>query len=962
MAPIQGVFSIIPLPLQQLNAPSAANSSSSATASTSTSTSTTSRPSRPPMTTKQARKAHAARTAGPKLTKAERRRQELFEQDRIRRELERERAQARGRAAREKKREREEEARREKRRRGKPLVDVRPSQDTIARFVRGGGRTTTRGREEDEDVDVDAAAAAGATTAKKGGCDDSEEGEGEGEVDDNSPFVDEQDGTTSPPPPKKKRRRDDGDDGGNDDNKDDHHSPAVTTRSPSPRPEEADADPETARIEPPCGQSAQSPPSTAPDNEQEVGIAPFGVAVDAAIEEQEVHTARPDIAIDRAFEEQLEDDWLDINDHILGDQPPAQDEKRPSTGQKETLELLPRKPLVQLLPPKPPEPMVLAGSHHNETNLVPRGDMLPPARTSPRGVQRNKYDNDPKSTAFNKPPIQKKQVITAQSAAGSPSLAPLKPAVPIRAPPAFRQPKTPMGPPPIPPRFKSPNTPTPMRSRAPHLLYKPQTPSREASVEPSRYPTMETTAAGVELSWHPTMETTAARPPPSTQFMLSNLEDFLPSPSQEVRELFEEAEAHTARKEIFGQKTAIIPKVHHTALPLVQQCSAAEKPPEKVAGYISNKSSRDPPKAYDSINRVAPVKTAVHGASTEAKASPLAGSCAFDISFFSTQDLFLSSQDVRDIGDPGTYHATGPLPGASNTTDDESPSETSAAHEIAASPEERAAPKEEAAPEVQATPVRSDTMPPPRPSPKSFFTPSGSAMRLGYALERCKTTRWEDAKARQKAQRDLESIQKMEDRRLGELMMTFEARSGPSPRSGSKAGGREAGGRAQRTQTDAGQARDSGASRTPAPQPPRRSSSQKHDAKTRPESRGASRAPIPQPPRMSSSQKHDAKPRPESRGSALAPSRGAENRSRPRRSSGSGGRNHRPLSSFDQMVELLEKEEKEKSSSRRRQQQQRAGEHERDRDRDRDRRPSVASEETDYDYEEGWDDGLFETL
>ena len=65
------------------------------------------RPMPPPMTTKQVKKAYRAKNKGPKLSKAEQRRQELFEQDRIRRELEKERNQARARAARDKKKGRE---------------------------------------------------------------------------------------------------------------------------------------------------------------------------------------------------------------------------------------------------------------------------------------------------------------------------------------------------------------------------------------------------------------------------------------------------------------------------------------------------------------------------------------------------------------------------------------------------------------------------------------------------------------------------------------------------------------------------------------------------------------------------------------------------------------------------------------------------------------------------------------
>ncbi|KAK8058570.1 hypothetical protein PG994_009018 [Apiospora phragmitis] len=104
MAPFQQTFSVIP------ELPSAfANGSDTATA----------RSSKPPMTTKQAKKLYKAATKAPKLSKAEQRRQDLMEQDRIRREFEKERNQARAKTARDKKKEKEEK-----------------EKDTLARFIR----------------------------------------------------------------------------------------------------------------------------------------------------------------------------------------------------------------------------------------------------------------------------------------------------------------------------------------------------------------------------------------------------------------------------------------------------------------------------------------------------------------------------------------------------------------------------------------------------------------------------------------------------------------------------------------------------------------------------------------------------------------------------------------------------------------------------------------------------------
>lgn len=94
---------------------------------------------RPPMTSKQAKKLYKEANKAPKMSKAEQRRVELMEQDRIRKELDKEKAQARARTARDRRKAKEEAQREAKKKKGLPLIDVRPSQDTIARFVRGNG-------------------------------------------------------------------------------------------------------------------------------------------------------------------------------------------------------------------------------------------------------------------------------------------------------------------------------------------------------------------------------------------------------------------------------------------------------------------------------------------------------------------------------------------------------------------------------------------------------------------------------------------------------------------------------------------------------------------------------------------------------------------------------------------------------------------------------------------------------
>ncbi|KAI3541896.1 hypothetical protein CABS01_15686 [Colletotrichum abscissum] len=94
---------------------------------------------RPPMTSKQAQKLYKQANKEPRRSKAEQRKWEKEKQEEIRKELEKERAAVKAKAARERKKAKEEEARENRRRAGQPLFDCRPSQDTIARFVRGNG-------------------------------------------------------------------------------------------------------------------------------------------------------------------------------------------------------------------------------------------------------------------------------------------------------------------------------------------------------------------------------------------------------------------------------------------------------------------------------------------------------------------------------------------------------------------------------------------------------------------------------------------------------------------------------------------------------------------------------------------------------------------------------------------------------------------------------------------------------
>ncbi|KAK3949795.1 hypothetical protein QBC32DRAFT_348270 [Pseudoneurospora amorphoporcata] len=104
------------------------------------------------MTSKQAKKRYKEATKGPKLSKAEQRRLELEEQERIRKELDKQKSANKARIAREKKKAKELAGIQARKKKGLPLVDVHPSQDTISRFIMKGVVNTAPKRDSSGNV------------------------------------------------------------------------------------------------------------------------------------------------------------------------------------------------------------------------------------------------------------------------------------------------------------------------------------------------------------------------------------------------------------------------------------------------------------------------------------------------------------------------------------------------------------------------------------------------------------------------------------------------------------------------------------------------------------------------------------------------------------------------------------------------------------------------------------------
>ncbi|KAI8625638.1 hypothetical protein F5Y19DRAFT_261918 [Xylariaceae sp. FL1651] len=690
MAPIQNTFSIIP------NAPSAINGIGDTASS---------RPVRPPMTTKQVKKAYQKSNKGPKLSKAEQRRRDLFEQDRIRKEFEKEKNQARARAARDKKKEKEERERAEKKKKGLPLVDVRPSQDTIARFIRGKPKTQgDNSASELANIDGNGSSGDKWTLSAEKECVEPLETQQQTNYTDKEnipPIVTKRQLTPGPvtagdegasgcklsvinhaEPPSKKYRVEVSEKG--------YESPplaiSAVASSSMPKPDSIVAAAEEHREGSPRSSAKQGGPNVY----DSFSTIDFG-------------------------EESLLDDLIHEADYIYGSQH-SSDKRKPERQQD-------RNRPAELPPPKPPESYALSSEEAEKPLLsiervgTPTEVVLPNYRpleeifASELGVNMAKK---PRPCAISK---QEKQVLTSNSVTNPPPASDTRKSQPS-APSSrsFRYPRTPMAPPPIPPKFKYPNTISAGQYRAPPFLKSPL-PSARHAAKGAQQPHIAKAKQYREEHL-----------PPSTQlFMLNHLDDFLPSPSQEVREIFEESPGKsqqqgsqtssfgTSDSHTVSKPNTIAPNVHTTLC----HDNAVATPNIKLenVGQIQQTSKH-----------IEPQRTAAQPFLQPTAQDTLN---AFDMPFFSTQDFLLSSQDVKDIEEE-------PLPVVKLQT----------ATSTALSKD-------------SSTPLKSRCR-----SPKPFFTSTSREMRYKYAIERSKTTMWEGGGAQQRAPEDLDRLQGLKKERF----------------------------------------------------------------------------------------------------------------------------------------------------------------------------------------------------
>ncbi|KAI8946777.1 hypothetical protein F4801DRAFT_40642 [Xylaria longipes] len=676
MAPVQNTFSIIP------DLPSAINGNRHGGADGSNA-----RPSRPPMTTKQVKKAYQKANKGPKLSKAEQRRQELFEQDRIRKELEKEKSQARARAARDKKREREQRERAEKKKKGLPLVDVRPSQDTIARFVQAKPKSQRDASVSPLRKDGGRHRGVSPTVhnaAKPRQFDDADK--------ENVPRfqkrslavpVDTSHGLcdTSPipahaEPPDKKRRIE---------VEEDQMSLPIADGVALPPPTH---DPIVSAV----GDRLQGTPS--PDAKQS------GLSSDD-------NFSPIDLSEENFGDLLREIDDASRNPNVLGESLAGQQQ-----GQD---------PPPQCPPPKPPEdPMPFAKKTGRPPSCLERAARPTASLPPPKPVLSSKpVPGITEAPRQNPIPEPAKQGLTSHSFATLPTLGARRSQPIVPSSRSFRHPKTPMALPPASPRLKLSEQVATGRPSTSRFLKSPSPPPRTAAGGPyhSRMAGPKQ-APGNEL-------------PPSTQlFLLSHFDDFLPSPSQEARELFEEPQEKHAGNVNITESTAT--HINNQDFTLNQYMS---KMPTTTCNASVNSTPGINPRGTRHVQQIADrPKSPKAAIQTPIQPIPQHTAGAFEIPFFSTQDLLLSSQDVKDIEEE---------PLSSPKPRNPTPIPTKDYAELHGAP---------------------------RRALKPFFTSSCRELRYKYALERSRTAAWEGPSARQKAREELDRLQVLEDERLEALL------------------------------------------------------------------------------------------------------------------------------------------------------------------------------------------------
>lgn len=646
MAPVQQTFSVIPeLPKALANGSDTANARSS----------------KPPMTTKQAKKLYKAATKVPKLSKAEQRRQDLMEQDRIRREFEKERNQARAKTARDKKKEKEEKEKADKKRKGLPLKEVHPSQDTLARFI----RPLKPPNKVEEDLKPPP--------------------------------------SPSPPSPPHSAPDDESDDTlpiGDVPADDDDDRPVKRQKLEGPIPHGIDAAP--------CDQF----PSASPEVEAQEEAAPDLPAVEVGKVEKASPVVRPsDRALDdlktedrigkcNANESFSADDGLDDEDFsaLFIDVTP-----NPEPGPVKAPELRQHQLLLEPRDPSKPselDPRLEENVHRpaNARDAIDSRDsvgsipQLPEVKVPPCEAQKADKDtrdrpptinamglaepivnlgtrgyasqSAPKSHASSCPSLDTGPEITHSNVAaivGSNTKRPLSAGVSRQAPVTRREspliPQTTTQPLNTLPNATSANPTTTPKMAPPPLPPRVQSPRVESSGFAGSRPRFlpgaaPATSDAITSNHTPARDKTADEhmPPSSTQlFLFDNLDDLFPSPSQEVQEIFEKP--RVAHNRTGTREQPYVPPRLNPSGPSPTVAKMRNSPVTPQLSTI-RQSMRRPFPAARMVSSISPAKPK----HMDVLRVPLQShdQCSMndgDFPFLSTQDFLMSSQDIRELED-----------------------------------------------------------------------------------------------------------------------------------------------------------------------------------------------------------------------------------------------------------------------------------------------------------------------
>ncbi|KAK3400829.1 hypothetical protein B0T20DRAFT_371516 [Sordaria brevicollis] len=632
--PRQNTFTIVPnaLGMQGLIARDSSDSSSS-------------RPKA--MTSKQAKKLYKQATKQPKLSKAEQRRLELEEQERIRKELDKQKSANKARLAREKKKAKELAEKEARRKRGLPLVDVHPSQDTISRFVRVGFGNAGAGVKRDVGGNVKSDNGEGQSKAvppERDGANKENVPNGGAEVGEG---------------PRKRPRLDEGSQSARQDagmistkediqRMDDNNRPSKPRNTPQAQPKLRDENGASVNLRddqprqpvkevPRTNGAAKTGPSSSKDriqSSEEIVMLPLPKPIrthpDRHLEDMGLSRPRTDKHVSQPKGQEAPASKPAPARKVINRLPTGM-RARPALGETHGNRSTPSNLAKEMVPPEGDKNRAVVNQvkqqQESQENSQPKlSNSTPKPAVVVAAVGATKPLPPPQPHASPMPPPQRPTTGPSPNPAKStppvaqyPAVAPANSSKPLSTasnPSKFASPYRSMGPPAFVPQRPSPG---PSRFRKPTV-----SPSnggiQKPRFLPRNHPTTSARASPSGSIGRSAVPSNNA-PPTSTQlFVMSHLDDLLPSPSQELRELEENI-----------QPTPV------SRPPVFKPSSLEQGPPTAMA----TKSALAPgPRRF--VRQTSNVQIAP----PQPRMQPVEDDF---FPFLSTQDLLFSSQDIREL-------------------------------------------------------------------------------------------------------------------------------------------------------------------------------------------------------------------------------------------------------------------------------------------------------------------------